>query len=208
VCYNQTEVNADSNENSAVIASFQHTHRSEHRKRATFILLQVLLKEQVFNQLRTQEQLGYIVQLGWSLVNKIMHMNFIVQSSHKGPDYLEHRINNFLHERRNWVPDETKLTEAKEAIINQILQKHETLGAEANSKWRQIMYEETNFDSQQRDIRLFSEVTVDDVKSLFDQLFFTDQKRLNTKISSKQRAADDNTEAQRLNAEFYKAHGI
>ena len=92
--------------------------------------------------------------------------------------------------------------------MNQLLQKHETLGSEAMSHWRDIMREETTFDSRERDIEFFSQVTVADVKTLFDRLFFTNQKRLNTKISSKQRAAEDHSEAQRLNAEFYKAHKV
>ena len=55
-----------------------------------------LLKEPAFNQLRTQEQLGYIVSSSLSPINKILGGKFVIQSSKFGPEYLESRINNFL----------------------------------------------------------------------------------------------------------------
>jgi secreted Zn-dependent insulinase-like peptidase len=44
-----------------------------------------------------------------------------VQSSNKDADYLEHRINNFLHERRDWCPTEEELKKASESMINELL---------------------------------------------------------------------------------------
>jgi len=56
------------------------------------------LKEPCFNQLRTKEQLGYIVFTQFFSVNKVLGGLIIVQSSKYGASYLEERINSFLHQ--------------------------------------------------------------------------------------------------------------
>jgi len=50
-----------------------------------------------------------------------MHLVFTVQSSNKCADWLEHRINNFFDERRDWSPTEEDLQKAKDAMINELL---------------------------------------------------------------------------------------
>ena len=54
------------------------------------------LKEPCFNTLRTNEQLGYIVQSGFSSNSKVLGGTIMIQSSKYGPEYLESRINAFL----------------------------------------------------------------------------------------------------------------
>ena len=61
-----------------------------------------LLKEPVFNTLRTQEQLGYIVNAAKQSLILINHYSITVQSSTYDADYLEHRINEFLKEKKDW----------------------------------------------------------------------------------------------------------
>ena len=51
-CY--SEVNADSNPNSSILACFMYDVSTYERK-AQAMILHHLLKEQIFNQLRTQE---------------------------------------------------------------------------------------------------------------------------------------------------------
>jgi len=76
-----------------------------------------LLKEKIFNQLRTQEQLGYIVHSGFHEVAKVNHAFIGVQSSTKDADFLEHRINSLLASLKEKWPftkkDIKKIVEAK-----------------------------------------------------------------------------------------------
>lgn len=60
------------------------------------MLLNHLLKEKVFNQLRTIEQLGYLVSCKIQLINKVVLFTIAVQSSKQSATFLEHRVNNFL----------------------------------------------------------------------------------------------------------------
>ena len=82
-----------------------------------------MLKEPVFNQLRTQEQLGYIVSSGVPSIAKVLHFTIQVQSCAKDADYLEHRINEFLMNHKNtWQPTEQELERVKSSIVNNLKQ--------------------------------------------------------------------------------------
>ena len=77
-----------------------------------------------------------------------MHLVFTVQSSNKCADWLEHRINNFFDERRDWSPTEEDLQKAKDAMINELLQKPTSLGIEAQRLWEDICDEEYEFNTR------------------------------------------------------------
>ena len=59
-------------------------------------ILQQLLAQPTFYQLRTVEQLGYVVKGSVFQYKRMMHFSILVQSSAKDADYLEHRVNEFL----------------------------------------------------------------------------------------------------------------
>lgn len=102
----------DSNPNAYCKSMFQCYGNS-----SVFTVLMSLLKEKIFNQLRTQEQLGYIVHSGGQKIAKVNHAFIGVQSSTKDADYLEHRINTLLAEiKDNWPytkKDIKKIVQAK-----------------------------------------------------------------------------------------------
>lgn len=55
------------------------------------------MSEPAFDQLRTKEQLGYIVFTGLKRLNQqYLALHMIVQSSHKDADYLDGRVESFL----------------------------------------------------------------------------------------------------------------
>lgn len=74
------------------------------------------LKEPTFNQLRTKEQLGYIVSARYESSCNVCLATFVIQSSKFGADYLEHRLNDFLTTIRSGF-DEATINTVKEAQI-------------------------------------------------------------------------------------------
>ena len=59
-------------------------------------LLDSVMAPEFFSILRTEEQLGYLVQsFVWTQSDNTF-LHFLIQSPNKDPDYLERRINNFL----------------------------------------------------------------------------------------------------------------
>lgn len=54
------------------------------------------MKDQCYDTLRTNEQLGYVVWSGYRSVNGVHGLRVLVQSSVKDPNYLDERIETFL----------------------------------------------------------------------------------------------------------------
>ena len=61
-----------------------------------------IIKEPFFNNLRTIEQLGYIVFSGVRKTGGLYGLNFLIQS-HKKPRFLESRIEHFIKESRDMI---------------------------------------------------------------------------------------------------------
>lgn len=68
---------------------------------AVLELVAHMAKEPAFNQLRTVEQLGYIVHTAVKRVGNSVGMHVIVQSSHKDPVYLDQRVEEFIGSYRS-----------------------------------------------------------------------------------------------------------
>ena len=84
------------------------------------------MSEPAFDQLRTKEQLGYIVFTGIKrLSQQYLALHLIVQSSHRDADYLDGRVESFLVQYR----DQLKAISAEDfqanvaAVIEKLLEK-------------------------------------------------------------------------------------
>ena len=59
--YNYEKLNVSDNPNSALMTLFEHDLFFNHDAHASLQVLSTLIKNSVFDSLRTKEQLGYIV---------------------------------------------------------------------------------------------------------------------------------------------------
>lgn len=67
------------------------------RRRALLGLFTHLVKDKCFDQLRTKEQLGYLVWSGGSVHGGyVYNARFVVQSKPRSPEYLDQRVEAFL----------------------------------------------------------------------------------------------------------------
>ncbi|KAI9597576.1 Metalloenzyme, LuxS/M16 peptidase-like protein [Syncephalis fuscata] len=83
------------NVNSAIEYYCQVGDVTDTRLRALLALISQVINEPCFNQLRTKEQLGYLVFSGVRKQPGVMGLRIIIQSE-RDPIYLEHRIEAFL----------------------------------------------------------------------------------------------------------------
>eukprot|EP00529_Nitzschia_sp_RCC80_P008082 CAMPEP_0113519390 /NCGR_PEP_ID=MMETSP0014_2-20120614/43494_1 /TAXON_ID=2857 /ORGANISM="Nitzschia sp." /LENGTH=1295 /DNA_ID=CAMNT_0000417105 /DNA_START=357 /DNA_END=4244 /DNA_ORIENTATION=+ /assembly_acc=CAM_ASM_000159 len=105
-----------------------------------------------YNQLRTREQLGYIVSVytrktaggAWGLT-------VVVQSSSKTPDYLEERIESWFKVFRQELEemDADAMAMEARAVVMQLLEDDTKLAQEVGSWWSEIVATETNHESMQ-----------------------------------------------------------
>jgi insulysin len=103
--------------------------------------------ERAFDQLRTKEQLGYLVWSGICIGCTTVAYRIYIQSE-RTPGYLETRIDAFLQSYENTMQDmpDAEFVNHKRSIIAKVLEKLKNLSQESNRLWRFIRGEYFDFE--------------------------------------------------------------
>ncbi|KAI7866288.1 Metalloenzyme, LuxS/M16 peptidase-like protein [Spinellus fusiger] len=143
--------------------------------RARLSLLAQIAHEPCFDQLRTKEQLGYLVISGVRKQTGSMGMRFIIQSE-RDTVYLENRIELFLAKLRGLV---ATMTDAEynaqlQSLINKKLEKDKNLGQEASRYWAHIHSGYYEFDQVDTDIQELKTITKESMLEFVDRYISPD----------------------------------
>jgi insulysin len=120
--------------------------RYDNDIRAKLMLISQMTDEPCFNQLRTIEQLGYVVFSGQSFQDTWAGYRILIQSE-KDCRYLEGRIENFLTSFQKSLEEmsEEDFEGHKRAMINKRLAKLKNLSQEDNRFWNHIYSDSYDF---------------------------------------------------------------
>ena len=102
-----------------------------------------------YNQLRTKEQLGYIVSVYTrKTAGSTWGLTMVVQSSSKPPKHLEERIEQWLKTFREELEGKSPELFATEArgVVVQLMEEDRKLSSEVGSWWNEIAATEANHD--------------------------------------------------------------
>jgi len=130
-----------------------------------------------------------------------------VQSANHSPDFLIHRVNEFVNEFKKTVIDvltDEKVEMIKAALIAIKIRKDLHIGEETNRYMDEIKSGKYDFLKQEHEVEALRQVTKEQVKVAFQDLFFDLSKRLNVKIYSKERFEDKKQDELDLNMKYYK----
>uniref|UniRef100_A0A8D8HZA3 Insulin-degrading enzyme n=1 Tax=Culex pipiens TaxID=7175 RepID=A0A8D8HZA3_CULPI len=123
-------------------------------------LVTQILSEPCYNQLRTKEQLGYIVFCGSRKSNGVQGIRVIVQSA-KHPAYVEERIEHFLNgmieQLENMSEEEFK--RHKEALAAQKLEKPKRLSTQFGKYLTEISLQQYHFNRAQVEVAFLQTLT-------------------------------------------------
>uniref|UniRef100_A0A182QBN9 Insulin-degrading enzyme n=1 Tax=Anopheles farauti TaxID=69004 RepID=A0A182QBN9_9DIPT len=123
----------------------------EQEPHSTYVdILSQLLSEGCYNQLRTKEQLGYLVFCGSRKANGICGLRIIVQSP-RHPSYVEERIENFLNNMLDYLENmtESDFNRHKEALVALFLEKPKRLITQYNIYLQEISLRQYHFNRAQ-----------------------------------------------------------
>ncbi|KAJ4719217.1 Insulin-degrading enzyme [Melia azedarach] len=128
-------------------------------------LFDEIVEEPCFNQLRTKEQLGYVVESSPRVTYRVLGFCFCVQSSKYNPIYLQQRVDNFisgLEELLEGLNDET-FENYKNGLLAKLLEKDPSLTYESNRFWNQIIDKRYMFDQSQKEAEVLKSINKIDV---------------------------------------------
>ncbi|KAI2612887.1 LuxS/MPP-like metallohydrolase [Hypoxylon fragiforme] len=128
--------------------------------RAKTQLLDQIIHEPAFDQLRTKEQLGYVVFSGLRSSATTYGFRFIIQSE-RPSEYLESRIDSFLAAQVASLEEmsDVDFESHKRSVIIKRLEKVKNLDQETGRHWAQISNEYYDFESAQRDAAQVKKLT-------------------------------------------------
>ena len=145
------------------------------------------LSEPFFDDLRTKQQLGYVVFSRHEDIRDVLGCQFLIQSSHKSCEYLINCINIFLVQTRETIKNITDeiVVVQKQAVHTQIAEKDINLNRENGRYWNEIASHQYEFERQQKQLDILKTITKDECIAHFEETFFSSKsKRLDLELTS------------------------
>ncbi|RAL11158.1 a-pheromone processing metallopeptidase Ste23 [Aspergillus homomorphus CBS 101889] len=151
--------------------------------RAKLLLFAQMTDEPAFDQLRSKEQLGYVVWSGARYSSTTIGYRVIIQSE-RVASYLEHRIDNFLTTFGKTLEEmpEGDFERHKRSLINRRLEKLKNLGSETSRFWSHIGSEYFDFVQNEADAANVRSSTKSDLIQFYNQ-FINPQSSTRGKLS-------------------------
>ncbi|KAI9321267.1 Metalloenzyme, LuxS/M16 peptidase-like protein [Dichotomocladium elegans] len=165
----QRQVEDPNNVNSGIEYLIQVGNVTQTALRARLSLLAQIAQEPCFDQLRTKEQLGYLVFSGVRKQAGCMGMRFIVQSE-RDTVYLENRIEEFLIKLRGIIVNmtEEEYRAQVQSLTFKKLEKDKNLGQEGGKYWTHIHSGYYEFDQVDNDVQELKTISKDSLLDFFD----------------------------------------
>ncbi|HHI3896241.1 TPA: pitrilysin [Klebsiella aerogenes] len=162
---------AGSSTDSALAAVFAPPNVDEYSSMAASSLLGQIIQPWFYNQLRTEEQLGYAVFAFSMNVGRQWGMGFLLQSSDKQPAFLWQRFQAFFPtaeaKLRAMKPEE--FAQIQQAAISQMLQAPQTLSEEASKLSKDFDRGNMRFDSRDKVVAQMKLLTPQKLADFFHQ---------------------------------------
>jgi len=161
--------------NSAIHLYFQ-AGLVNSKQSALLTLLSQMIQKPAYHQLRTTEQLGYVV---WSMrtkKNNLEGLSFVVQSAAKDPAYLKARILEFTKNYQAVL--EATSAESfegfKGALVEKLRQPTKNLSEDTGQNWRPILDRSLKFTEKNQLAQAIQQLTLEEVAQFYRGLVLTD----------------------------------
>ncbi|MFK0573011.1 insulinase family protein [Endozoicomonas sp.] len=143
-------LNMDVEHDDSMIISYYQLPETNNRERARYALLGRLLANPFFNNLRTEQQLGYVVFAGPRPFEKHPGVIFVVQSPKLDPIGIEGRVDQFLSSQVAALAELTddELEQYRQGLIGDLLKKDDNLDERNARFWQGIASAELDFDNR------------------------------------------------------------
>jgi insulysin len=189
--YHHFQSEDQENENSAIISYFQVGYLNE-KENCILLVIENILQESFFDELRTKQSLGYIVGLKHIYHRKIEGIECLIQSNAESPEYIWEKINAFFEENNlEDILDEEDFKEFVGSVITTYQQKDLNLGEEFDDNLNEIIIREYVFNRDEIKIAILKELKMQEVIDFFEEHFVHAVKRLDVCLVANKHLSDN-----------------
>ncbi|WP_447554219.1 insulinase family protein [Vreelandella sp. EE22] len=162
----------DSARDESLVLRYVQGRDQSEQEQATLGVIAQWLSTPFYQTLRTEQQLGYIVNASYSSLLEAPGVAFIVQSAEVQSDEIAQRIGAFLDDATQELEslDDAALAPHRQAVAERLRQRDTSLGEMANRYWQATAYTPVRFDRQERLIEKVSTVSVQDIQAAWPAL--------------------------------------
>ncbi|KAM7524511.1 hypothetical protein LguiA_014413 [Lonicera macranthoides] len=159
-----------SDENSSLVHYIQ-VHQDDFTMNIKLQLFALIAKQSAFHQLRSVEQLGYITVLMQRNDSGVRGVQFIIQSTIKGPKHIDLRVEAFMKmfESKLYEMSEVEFKSNVNALIDMKLEKHKNLREESGFYWQEISDGTLKFDRREREVAALKQLTQKEEIDFFNE---------------------------------------
>ncbi|MFW6345268.1 MAG: insulinase family protein [Halomonas sp.] len=160
-----------SREESVVLRYLQGPDRSLDSQ-ARLAVLGQLIDTPFYQRLRTEEQLGYVVNAGYSPMLDAPGLALLVQSPDTPSETLDERIDAFLDDftTRLETLDDEALAPYRQAVHDQLTRRDTSLAERAGRLWQAMSFDDTDFDRRERLAERALSVDAEELRALWPEL--------------------------------------
>ena len=152
-------INDDETNN--VVCYYFQLGESTWRGRAFIILMQSLMQEKLFDQLRTKETLGYSVSCSFDSTHEILGYRVAVESAFHPPHFVSSRMAAFLRTFPDIVEqlDDESYEKTRQSVVDDILADDVNLRDEAIRHWAHLVNQKYQFHRGRHVGQIISEIS-------------------------------------------------
>ncbi|MBB3332015.1 secreted Zn-dependent insulinase-like peptidase [Halomonas campaniensis] len=160
-----------SREESVLLRYLQGPDRSL-ASQAQLAVLGQLIDTPFYQRLRTEEQLGYVVNAGYSPMLDAPGLALLVQSPDTRSEAIDERIDAFLDDfaTRLETLEEEALAPYRQAVHDQLTRRDTSLSGRAGRLWQAMSFGDTDFDRRERLAERALAVSAEELRQAWHQL--------------------------------------
>lgn len=174
----EKDILVKSENNSNYLQVFQISQGNEQFAHANW--LGAWLKDHYFEELRTNQQLGYAVFAITQNWNSVRHFAFCIQSDKESTEHCRKQTWKFLEEFKSKIAElsEEEFNKIKAGCIARVTEKHKNLFQKFNDDLNEILTREYNWERKTTQEEAFKALTKQQVVELYDEVFFKNARTL------------------------------
>ncbi len=154
-------------------------------ERARLTLIGQMIAQSYFQQLRTRQQLGYVVRAGSFRLDRVPGLSFMVQSPSVDVNAIEAATDKFLPTFKSALDEMTEEEFAgyRDALVIQLQQQPKNLSERVGQLWNDLRNGYLNFDSREQFTAAVNHVTLGDLRVAYQEIVLASAPRAISVVS-------------------------